>query len=182
MCTSGYDARFAKIGDFMMNAVESGAAAVSRLLQLIAPEPERLDEDAVLEAVQEAYDHDLPLMWAVYQLGRDEAVFAAEWADVFSLVEQLRMVAANWQADVFFGVQEAEDEALVFECDPRWLLQVAARELSGYGLALWRWQGDNPDLCLGFVCREEDGDLLLQCATALEARLLRVEDEDWEEA
>ena len=111
-----------------MNAVESGAAAVSRLLQLIAPEPERLDEDAVLEAVQ-----------------------------------------------------EAEDEALVFECDPRWLLQVAARELSGYGLALWRWQGDNPDLCLGFVCREEDGDLLLQCATALEARLLRVEDEDWPE-
>ena len=92
------------------------------------------------------------------------------------------MVAANWQADVFFGVQEAEDEALVFECDPRWLLQVAARELSGYGLALWRWQGDNPDLCLGFVCREEDGDLLLQCATALEARLLRVEDEDWEAA
>ena len=48
-----------------MNAVESGAAAVSRLLQLIAPEPERLDEDAVLEAVQEAYDHDVPLMWAV---------------------------------------------------------------------------------------------------------------------
>ena len=84
MRTSGYDARFAKIGDFMMNAVESGAAAVSRLLQLIAPEPERLDEDAVLEAVQEAYDHDLPLMWAVYHLGKHEAVFAAEWADVFN--------------------------------------------------------------------------------------------------
>ena len=80
-----------------MNAVESGAAAVSRLLQLIAPEPERLDEDAVLEAVQEAYDHDLPLMWAVYHLGKHEAVFAAEWADVFTLVEQLRAVAANWQ-------------------------------------------------------------------------------------
>ena len=165
-----------------MNVVEANAAAVGRLLQLITPAPDALEQEAVRDAVQAARDQDLPLMWAVYQLGRDEAVFAAEWADVFSLVEQLRMVAANWQADVFFGVQEAEDEALVFECDPRWLLQVAARELSGYGLALWRWQGDNPDLCLSFVCREEDGDLLLQCATALEARLLRVEDEDWEEA
>ena len=165
-----------------MNVVEANAATVGRLLQLITPAPDALEQEAVRDAVQAARDQDLPLMWAVYQLGRDEAVFAAEWADVFSLVEQLRMVAANRQADVFFGVQEAEDEALVFECDPRWLLQVAARELSGYGLALWRWQGDNPDLCLGFVCREEDGDLLLQCATALEARLLRVEDEDWEEA
>ncbi|WP_298080432.1 hypothetical protein [uncultured Cardiobacterium sp.] len=165
-----------------MNVVEANAAAVGRLLQLITPAPDALEQEAVRDAVQAARDQDLPLMWAVYQLGRDEAVFAAEWPDVFSLVEQLRMVAANWQADVFFGVQEAEDEALVFECDPRWLLQVAARELSGYGLALWRWQGDNPDLCLGFVCREEDGDLLLQCATALEARLLRVEDEDWEAA
>lgn len=165
-----------------MNVVEANAATVGRLLQLITPAPDALEQEAVRDAVQAARDQDLPLMWAVYQLGRDEAVFAAEWADVFSLVEQLRMVAANWQADVFFGVQEAEDEALVFECDPRWLLQVAARELSGYGLALWRWQGDNPDLCLGFVCREEDGDLLLQCATALEARLLRVEDEDWEAA
>ena len=165
-----------------MNVVEADAMAVGRLLQLITPAPDALEQEAVRDAVQAARDQDLPLMWAVYQLGRDEAVFAAEWADVFSLVEQLRMVAANWQADVFFGVQEAEDEALVFECDPRWLLQVAARELSGYGLALWRWQGDNPDLCLGFVCREEDGDLLLQCATALEARLLRVEDEDWEAA
>ena len=165
-----------------MNVVEADAMAVGRLLQLITPAPDALEQEAVRDAVQAARDQDLPLMWAVYQLGRDEAVFAAEWPDVFSLVEQLRMVAANWQADVFFGVQEAEDEALVFECDPRWLLQVAARELSGYGLALWRWQGDNPDLCLGFVCREEDGDLLLQCATALEARLLRVEDEDWEAA
>ena len=165
----------------MINVVESNAAKVGRLLQLITPAPDALEQEAVRDAVQAARDQDLPLMWAVYQLGRDEAVFAAEWPDVFSLVEQLRMVAANWQADVFFGVQEAEDEALVFECDPRWLLQVAARELSGYGLALWRWQGDNPDLCLGFVCREEDGDLLLQCATALEARLLRVEDEDWPE-
>lgn len=165
-----------------MNVVEANAATVGRLLQLITPAPDALEQEAVRDAVQAARDQDLPLMWAVYQLGRDEAVFAAEWPDVFSLVEQLRMVAANWQADVFFGVQEAEDEALVFECDPRWLLQVAARELSGYGLALWRWQGDNPDLCLGFVCREEDGDLLLQCATALEARLLRVEDEDWEAA
>ncbi|MFC2753591.1 MAG: hypothetical protein ACFN9G_09765 [Cardiobacterium sp.] len=164
-----------------MNVVEANAATVGRLLQLITPAPDALEQEAVRDAVQAARDQDLPLMWAVYQLGRDEAVFAAEWPDVFSLVEQLRMVAANWQADVFFGVQEAEDEALVFECDPRWLLQVAARELSGYGLALWRWQGDNPDLCLGFVCREEDGDLLLQCATALEARLLRVEDEDWPE-
>ena len=102
-----------------MNAVESGAAAVSRLLQLIAPEPERLDEDAVLEAVQEAYNHDLPLMWAVYHLGKHEAVFAAEWADVFTLVEQLRAVAANWQADLLFGVQEAEDEALIFDCEPQ---------------------------------------------------------------
>ena len=165
-----------------MNVVEADAMAVGRLLQLITPAPDALEQEAVRDAVQAARDQDLPLMWAVSQLGRDEAVFAAEWPDVFSLVEQLRMVAANWQADVFFGVQEAEDEALVFECDPRWLLQVAARELSGYGLALWRWQGDNPDLCLGFVCREEDGDLLLQCATALEARLLRVEDEDWEAA
>lgn len=165
-----------------MNVVEANAATVGRLLQLITPAPDVLEQEAVRDAVQAARDQDLPLMWAVYQLGRDEVVFAAEWPDVFSLVEQLRMVAANWQADVFFGVQEAEDEALVFECDPRWLLQVAARELSGYGLALWRWQGDNPDLCLGFVCREEDGDLLLQCATALEARLLRVEDEDWEAA
>lgn len=165
-----------------MNVVEANAATVGRLLQLITPAPDALEQEAVRDAVQAARDQDLPLMWAVYQLGRDEAVFAAEWPDVFSLVEQLRMVAANWQADVFFGVQEAEDEALVFECDPRWLLQVAARELSGYGLALWRWQGDNPDLCLGFVCREEDGDLLLQCATALEARLLRVEDEDWDAA
>ena len=164
-----------------MNVVEANAATVGRLLQLITPAPDALEQEAVRDAVQAGRDQDLPLMWAVYQLGRDEAVFAAEWPDVFSLVEQLRMVAANWQADVFFGVQEAEDEALVFECDPRWLLQVAARELSGYGLALWRWQGDNPDLCLGFVCREEDGDLLLQCATALEARLLRVEDEDWPE-
>lgn len=165
-----------------MNVVEVNAATVGRLLQLITPAPDALEQEAVRDAVQAARDQDLPLMWAVYQLGRDEAVFAAEWPDVFSLVEQLRMVAANWQADVFFGGQEAEDEALVFECDPRWLLQVAARELSGYGLALWRWQGDNPDLCLGFVCREEDGDLLLQCATALEARLLRVEDEDWDAA
>ena len=165
-----------------MNVVEANAATVGRLLQLITPAPDALEQEAVRDAVQAARDQDLPLMWAVYQLGRDEAVFAAEWPDVFSLVEQLRMVAANWQADVFFGVQEAEDEALVFECDPRWLLQVAAREFSGYGLALWRWQGDNPDLCLGFVCREEDGDLLLQCATALEARLLRVEDEDWDAA
>ena len=163
-----------------MNVVEANAAAVGRLLQLITPAPDALEQEAVRDVVQAARDQDLPLMWAVYQLGRDEAVFAAEWPDVFSLVEQLRMVAANWQADLLFGVQEAEDEALVFECDPRWLLQVAARELSGYGLALWRWQGDNPDLCLGFVCREEDGDLLLQCATALEARLLRVEDEDWD--
>lgn len=165
-----------------MNVVEVNAATVGRLLQLITPAPDALEQEAVRDAVQAARDQDLPLMWAVYQLGRDEAVFAAEWPDVFSLVEQLRMVAANWQADVFFGVQEAEDEALVFECDPRWLLQVAARELSGYGLALWRWQGDNPGLCLGFVCREEDGDLLLQCATVLEARLLRVEDEDWDAA
>ncbi|SAM70259.1 hypothetical protein CHUV0807_2171 [Cardiobacterium hominis] len=179
MCTSGYDARFAKIGDFMMNAVESGAAAVSRLLQLIASEPERLDEDAVLEAVQEAYDHDLPLMWAVYHLGKHEAVFAAEWADVFTLVEQLRAVAANWQADLLFGVQEAEDEALIFDCEPQTLLRAAAQELRGYGLALWRWQGDNPELCLGFICREEDTDLLQACAAALAARLRDVAEEDW---
>ena len=178
MCTSGYDERLAKIGDFMMNAVESGAAAVSRLLQLIAPEPEWLEDEAVLEAVQEAYDHDLPLMWAVYHLGKHEAVFAAEWADVFTLVEQLRAVAANWQADLLFGVQEAEDEALIFDCEPQTLLRAAAQELRGYGLTLWRWQGGNPDLCLGFICREEDADLLRGCAAALEARLLEVAEED----
>ena len=81
----------------MMNAVENGVTAVSRLMQLIAPAPEWLEDDAVLEAVQEAYDHDLPLMWAVYHLGKHEAVFATEWTDVFTLVEQLRAVAANWR-------------------------------------------------------------------------------------
>jgi hypothetical protein len=177
--TSGYDARFAKIEDSMMNAVENGVTAVSRLMQLIAPAPEWLEDDAVLEAVQEAYDHDLPLMWAVYHLGKHEAVFATEWTDVFTLVEQLRAVAANWQADLLFGVQEAEDEALIFDCDPQTLLRAAAQELRGYGLALWRWQGDNPDLCLGFICREEDADLLRACATALEARVVAVMDEDW---
>ena len=168
------------------NMSEQGhhAATLRQLLQLIDAEPDRFMEadEALEDALLEARNHDLPPFWAAYYLLQHEAVFAAEWADIFDLVDDLRAVAANWQADVFFGVQEAEDEALVFECDPRWLLQVAARELSGYGLALWRWQGDNPDLCLGFVCREEDGDLLLQCATALETRLLRVEDEDWEEA
>ena len=163
----------------MMNAVENGVTAVSRLMQLIAPAPEWLEDDAVLEAVQEAYDHDLPLMWAVSHLGTHEAVFATEWTDVFTLVEQLRAVAANWQADLLFGVQEAEDEALIFDCDPQTLLRAAAQELRGYGLALWRWQGDNPDLCLGFICREEDADLLRACATALEARVVAVMDEDW---
>jgi hypothetical protein len=175
---SGYDARLAMFEDFMMNAVENSAVAVSRMLQLIAPAPEWLEDEVVLEAVQEAYDHDLPLMWAVYHLGKHEAVFAAEWTDVFTLVEQLRAVAANWQADLLFGVQEAEDEALIFDCEPQTLLRAAAQELRGYSLALWRWQGDNPDLCLGFICREEDADLLRGCAMALEARLLEVAEED----
>ena len=160
-----------------MNVVETDAVAVSRLLQLIMPAPDALDEEAVRDAVQEAHDHVLPLMWAVYHLGKHEAVFAAEWTDMFTLVEQLRAVAANWQADVFFGVQEAEDEALIFDSEPHWLLAAAAQELRAYGLTLWRWQGDNPDLCLNFICREEDVDLLQDCATALAARLLDVAEE-----
>ncbi|WP_455017805.1 DUF6630 family protein [Kingella oralis] len=170
-----YDACFCEV--LLMNVVETDAVAVSRLLQLIMPAPDALDEEAVRDAVQEAHDHVLPLMWAVYHLGKHEAVFAAEWTDVFTLVEQLRAVAANWQADVFFGVQEAEDEALIFDSDPHWLLAAAAQELRAYGLTLWRWQGDNPDLCLGFICREEDVDLLQDCATALAARLLDVAEE-----
>ena len=75
-------------------------------------------------------------------------------------------------------MQEAEDEALIFDCEPQTLLRAAAQELRGYGLTLWRWQGGNPDLCLGFICREEDADLLRGCATALEARLLEVAEED----
>ena len=160
-----------------MNLIETDTAAVFRLLQLVVPAPDALDEEAVRDAVQEAHDHALPLMWAVYHLGKHEAVFAAEWTDVFTLVEQLRAVAANWQADVFFGVQEAEDEALIFDSEPHWLLAAAAQELRAYGLTLWRWQGDNPDLCLGFICREEDEDLLQDCATALAARLLDVAEE-----
>ena len=162
-----------------MNVVEANAATVGRLLQLITPAPDALEQEAVRDAVQAARDQDLPLMWAVYHLGKHEAVFAAEWADVFTLVEQLRAVAANWQADLLFGVQEAEDEALIFDCEPQTLLRAAAQELRGYGLALWRWQGDNPELCLGFICREEDTDLLQACAAALAARLRDVAEEDW---
>ena len=104
----------------MMNAVENGVTAVSRLMQLIAPAPEWLEDDAVLEAVQEAYDHDLPLMWAVYHLGKHEAVFATEWTDVFTLVEQLRAVAANWQADLLRACATALEARVVAVMDEDW--------------------------------------------------------------
>jgi len=155
------------------------AATLRQLLQLIDAEPDRFMEadEALEDALLEARNHDLSPFWAAYHLLQHEAMFAAEWADIFDLVDDLRAVAANWQADVFFGVQEAEDEALIFDSEPHWLLAAAAQELRAYGLTLWRWQGDNPDLCLGFICREEDVDLLQDCATALAARLLDVAEE-----
>jgi len=87
------------------------AATLRQLLQLIDAEPDRFMEadEALEDALLEARNHDLPPFWAAYHLLQHEAVFAAEWADIFDLVDDLRAVAANWQADVFFGVQEADE-------------------------------------------------------------------------
>ena len=156
------------------------AAVLQQLLQLIDTEPDRfMEKDVALEdALLEARNHDLPPFWATYRLLQHEAVFGAEWVDVFDLVDDLRSVAANWQADVFFGVQEADDEPLIYEADPRRLLAHAARELQEYGLTLWRWQVDNPDLCVGFISREEDEAAVRRCAAALDAVIVAVRDEE----
>ena len=156
------------------------AATLRQLLQLIDAEPDRFmeAEEALEDALLEARNHDLPPFWAAYHLLQHEAVFAAEWADVFDLVDDLRAVAANWQADVFFGVQEADDEPLVFETEPRLLLAHAAQELQGYGLTLWRWQADNPDVCVGFISREEDEAAVRRCAAVLDAAIVAVRDEE----
>jgi len=97
------------------------AATLRQLLQLIDAEPDRFMEadEALEDALLEARNHDLSPFWAAYHLLQHEAMFAAEWADIFDLVDDLRAVAANWQADVFFGVQESDDEPLVFETEPR---------------------------------------------------------------
>ena len=162
-----------------MSEQERHAAALWQLLQLIVAEPDRfVDADAALDdALLEARDHDLPPFWAAYRLLPHEAVFAAAWVDVFDLVDDLRAVAANWQADVFFGAQEADDEAAVFETEPRLLLTHAARELQGYGLTLWRWQADNADVCAGFISRAEDEAAVRRCAASLDAAIVAVRDE-----
>jgi len=61
---------------------------------------------------------------------------------------------------------------------PRLLLAHAAQELQGYGLTLWRWQVDNPDLCVGFISREEDEAAVRRCAAVLDAVIVAVRDEE----
>ncbi|MDO4643405.1 MAG: hypothetical protein Q4A74_06145 [Cardiobacteriaceae bacterium] len=163
-----------------MFADKNDSIAVLQLLQIIVPMPDRVTETSVQEVIQEADEHDLPLMWAVYRLLKDEAVYAVEWKDIFELVQQLRTVAAHWQADILFGVRDSDEEmeASIYDFPSTVLLRQAAYELQTYGLTLWRWQADNPDLCIGFISRTEDEDLLLRCAMKINARFIAVTDDE----
>jgi len=121
---SGYDARLAMFEDFMMNAVENSAVAVSRMLQLIAPAPEWLEDEVVLEAVQEAYDKwqklsDLAgLEWAVIgHLQSNKVKYVARFAAEFQALDSLdiaealdrRLQQEGRSLDVFIQINTSDE-------------------------------------------------------------------------
>lgn len=135
--------------------IEEDLARFVPFLELISPDG---GEEACAQAEMILEETGgLPELLLIQKATEGKALWYVE-DDRFQLIESIRNIAADWQANVLSAADDEEEEAVLYDLEQSALLELVARELLGYDLSLW--QVEHPDACVGFISRGADEDLV----------------------
>lgn len=148
-------------------------ALVWQLLLLINPG----DEDAALQQFgdwQEALalidpDEDDPLALLAGMIDWKSG-FRIAADDPKGLIESLDELAARWNLDIDWGLDDADDEAFLDDTDVASLIARAYAQLREHGYSLWTWNlrgGASEEVYSGWIALRRDEEAMLALANAL---------------
>lgn len=162
---------------------DSTEALVWQLLLLINPG----DEDAALqqfdayrEALAEGGDEDAEPIWLLKDVIDWRAGFHVGDAEHGPLIDSLNELAARWNLDIDWGVEDPTDAQFLANTDASTLIATAYDRLREYDYTLWTWNtarpGQEDDSHAGWVTQSRDDEAIQSVAAALGIELRRGHD------
>ncbi|MGE8392644.1 hypothetical protein HFV04_026900 [Pseudomonas sp. BIGb0427] len=148
----------------LLTLVSPSAAMASQHVQALREV--ELDEDDI----EEFEDDPQQLMYIVKDVADWESVFFVDWKDTESFVQSVQQLAEARDADVTFGVEDAEDEDFLEGTTVPELMVTAHDELHKQGLVLWNWSTDG-DCYSGFITTRDVATQLVALGEVLEVEI-----------
>ncbi|MBA3486986.1 MAG: hypothetical protein H0T88_07340 [Lysobacter sp.] len=162
---------------------DSTEALVWQLLLLINPG----DEDAALqqfdayrEALAEGGDEDAEPIWLLKDVIDWRAGFHVGDSEHGPLIDSLNELAARWNLDIDWGVEDPTDAQFLANTDASTLIATAYDRLREYDYTLWTWNtarpGQEDDSHAGWITQSRDDEAIQSVAAALGIELRRGHD------
>ncbi|MCP6699667.1 DUF6630 family protein [Pseudomonas donghuensis] len=148
----------------LLTLISPSAAMASQHVQALREV--ELDEDEV----EEFEDDPQQLMYIVKDVADWESVFFVDWKDTESFVQSVQQLAEARDAEVTFGVENAEDEDFLDDTTVPELMVTAHDELHKQGLVLWNWSTDS-DCYSGFITTRDVAAQLVALGEVLEVEI-----------
>jgi len=179
------DDNFADSFDNAMDVDEddSTEALVWQLLLLINPG----DEDAALQqfdayrdALGEGADGDDEPVWLLKDVIDWRAGFHVDAADRGALIDSINELAARFNIDIEWGVEDPTDAQFLAATDVPALIATAYDRLREHDYTLWTWNTARPgvedDTHAGWIGHSRDDEAMQSVAAALRIELRRGHD------
>ena len=162
---------------------DSTEALVWQLLLLINPG----DEDAALQqfdayrdALAERGDEEAEPVWLLKDVIDWRAGFHVDDADRGALVDSIKELAARWNIDIDWGVEDPTDAQFLAGTDASTLIAIAYDRLREHDYTLWTWNTGGPgrddDSHAGWITQSRDDEAMQSVAAALAIELRRGHD------
>ncbi len=162
---------------------DTNEALVWQLLLLINPG----DQDAALQqfalyqdALIEGGDEDAEPVWLIRDAIDWRAGFHVGDEEHGALVDSLNELAARWNLDIDWGVEDPTDAQFLAGTDASTLIATAYDRLREYDYTLWTWNtarpGSDDDAHAGWITRSRDDEAVQAVAAALGIELRRGHD------
>lgn len=162
---------------------DTSEALVWQLLLLINPGDEDaalLQFDAYREALAEGGDEDAEPVWLLKDVIDWRAGFHVDDADRGSLIDSINELAARWNLDLDWGVEDPTDAQFLAGTDAPALIATAYDRLREYDYTLWTWNtagaAGEGETHAGWITRSRDDEAMQAIAAALGIELRRGHD------
>lgn len=155
-----------------MAITDTQIAAIEQLISLINPtEQGMVDQLAKFkEDLTDAGDeceNGVDLIWLLKDVIDWDTGFFVDWKDTESFVGSINTLCEAWDVQIYWGVDDPEDDEFLDNTDVPNLMELAHAALQEHGLTLWQWDTEG-DCYAGWISRTGLDDELLAISDQLD--------------